>query len=133
MNYLRPLLPAILLAPWMVVPFVVISGLGTSDAGVVSDFGWGLFFAIIIAVPLAYVGVLCLGVPCYLLLRRFNLASSWLLCTVGFAVPFCLSIGDPRFDMTLLFGACGAAVALTAWLLLPRQLASTFSAKGSEE
>lgn len=117
--------PALLFAPWAVVPVVVVSGLGTSDAGVASDMVWGLFFAVIGAVPMAYIGLLCVGLPCYLLLRRFKLASPWLLCMLAFTASFVLFMDDVRWGEPLVAGLCGAATALAACLLLPRQPANT--------
>ena len=116
MKSLLAIVPAILIAPWAVVPVIVIGGLGSSDAGIASDIFWGLFFGVVAGVPAAYFGVLLIGVPGYILLRRFGIERGWSLCLVGFVFPLALSWSSVPTPMSLMLGVCGAAVALTGWL-----------------
>ena len=132
MKNIRPYLRAILVAPWIVVPVIVVSGLGTSDAGIASDFGVGLFFSVIGGVPLAYLGMLSIGIPSYIVLRQLKAANPFILVLLGFAVPFCFAVGGPNLGFALLFGVCGAAVALSAWLLLPTKAKCTSRTPGVE-
>ena len=125
MNSSRSIAPALLIAPWVVAPIEVLSVLGTSDAGLSSDFTWGLIFGIMAAVPVAYVGILCIGIPTYLVLRHFHFVRSWSLALVGFLVPFCALYSSSALRLSLLWGVCGAAVALVAWWLLPREASSS--------
>jgi len=117
---MRELLPALLVSPWAVVPVVVVSGLGTSDAGISSDFGWGLFFSIIFAVPAAYLGIFLFGLPIYLFLRKLNVASPLLLCIVGGATPLLALLDAGRSREVIVASICGLAVAAAATQLLPK-------------
>lgn len=117
---IRELLPALLISPWAVVPVVVVSGLGTSDAGISSDFGWGLFFSVIFAVPAAYLGVFLFGLPVFLILRKFNVASPLLLCIVGGATPLLALLDAGRSREVIVASVCGLAVAVGATQLLPK-------------
>lgn len=119
MKKLSALIPALVIAPWVVVPVIVIGGLWSSDAGPASDFASGLVVGVL-AVPAAYVGAFVVGVPAYLLLERLGLLRAWSLSLVGGAVPLLLSWDSGRPTMQLLLCAAGAAVALTAWQLVPR-------------
>jgi len=118
---IRHLLPALLVSPWAAVPVVVVSGLGSSDSGLASDFASGLFFAILLALPAAYLGVACVGLPVYLLLRRLNCASPLLLCVIGAAAPFAVFFDPHRLREGLVAGACGIAVAAVTTMLLPKE------------
>jgi hypothetical protein len=116
----RELLPAVAVSPWAVVPVVVISGLGSSDAGLLSDLGWGVFFSIAFALPVAYIGVVCVGLPAYLVLRRFRAASPLWLGLVGASIPFAVFFESRRPREGIIAAACGLAVALVAARLLPK-------------
>ena len=116
----RDFLPAIVISPWAVVPVVVIAGLGTSDAGVLSDFFWGIFFSITFALPIAYIGVLCVGLPAYLLLRRYQAALPLWLCVIGASASFAVFFESRHPREGLIAAACGLAVALVATKLLPK-------------
>jgi len=118
MKLLCALIPAVVIAPWIVVPLVIVASMWSGDAGPVVNAAWLLVIAVISAVPLAYAGILFVGVPAFLLLRRFGLARSWAIVAVGGLAPVLASVGEqPYFQ--LLLCACGAAVALTAWQLVP--------------
>jgi hypothetical protein len=121
----------LLVAPLASVPVVVLVNLGSSDAGIISDFGWGLFFAIMFGLPLAYAGMALVGLPTYLLLRRLGLVRGWVFCIVGMAVPFSLfaDTGNVRMPITAVLS--GLAVALAGQLLLPRS--HGYAARGGDE
>jgi hypothetical protein len=114
------LLRVVAIAPLAVVPVVVVSGLGSSNAGLLSDFGWGLFFSVVLALPLAYIGIVCVGLPTYLILHRFPVVSPWWLCVVGAAVPFAALFDAQRMREAIVGAACGTAVAAVAVILLRR-------------
>ena len=116
----RELLPAVAVSPWAVVPVVVMSGLGSSDAGLLSDFGWGVFFSIVFALPVAYLGVVCVGLPTYFVLRRFRAAPTLWLCLIGTSVSFAVFFESRRPREGIIAAACGFAVALVAARLLPK-------------
>lgn len=112
---------SLLLAPLAVVPVIVLSGLGTSDAGVGEDFFWGVFVGVLFGAPAAFLGMVVIGLPSYFLLRRFGLLRLWTVCTIGFMVPLLLLLFDElRFAETLVVAVSGTAVAGTAYLLLPK-------------
>lgn len=110
---------ALLLAPFASIPGVVIAGLGSSDAGVASDFVWGFFFAIILAVPVSYLGMVVIGLPAYLLLRHFNLLRLWIFCAIGSLVPLLFFIDAAPFRTTLMAVSSGLAVSVAGYLLRP--------------
>lgn len=110
---------ALLLAPLASIPAVVLSGLGSSDAGIASDFYWGIFFAVIFAVPACYIGIVAVGLPVYALLRRFNLVRLWLFCAIGSLIPLLLFVGSAPLRTTLMAVSSGLAVSISAFFLLP--------------
>jgi hypothetical protein len=59
------------------------------------------------------------GIPTYLVLKRFGAVRLWWLMLVGAVVPFSVFWTPSQLRMSLLFEVCGAAVALVAGLLLP--------------
>lgn len=107
-----------LLAPFASVPAVMLSGLGSSDAGIASDLIWGLFFDVLIGLPCAYLGIAIVGLPVYLLLRKFDFLRLWIVCAVGLIVPIAIMYDAP---LRLILGAMGSglAVSVTAYLLAP--------------
>jgi hypothetical protein len=108
---------ALLLAPLATIPVVVISGLGSSDAGLSSDFAWGLYFAVTIGLPFAYAGMALVGLPTFLVLRRFGYVHSWLFGLVGVGVPLALFAGEANPRMLATVGLSGFFVALVAFIL----------------
>lgn len=108
-----------MLAPLASVPASTIAGLGSSDAGVASDFVWGLFFGAILGVPVSYLGMLVVGVPAYLVLRRLGLVRLWILSAIGGLMPLLAFVGAAPFRTTLMAVAAGVAVSVSAYLLLP--------------
>jgi hypothetical protein len=114
-----------LLAPLASIPAVVLSGLGSSDAGAVSDLFWGLFFAIALVVPASYLGMALVGLPIYLLLRKFNLLRPWITFSIGALLPLVLFVNTAPFRTTLVAVSAGIAVAIAAHLLLPQSADSS--------
>ncbi|WP_130300809.1 hypothetical protein [Duganella sp. BK701] len=110
----------LLLAPFASVPALTLAGLGSSDAGAASDFGWGIFFGLLLAVPASFVGMLLVGVPIFLILRPYRYALLLATCGAGFAIPFLMFFGDAPFRTTLGAVAAGVAVAAAAYFLRPR-------------
>jgi hypothetical protein len=110
---------ALLCAPLASIPASVLSGLGSSDAGIASDFVYGFLFAITLALPVSYVGILLVGLPVFLVLRRINIVNLWILSTVGIAVPLLLFAGTAPLRTTLMAASSGLAVAVAAYLLRP--------------
>lgn len=111
---------AVALAPWAVVPVVVISGLGTSDAGLSSDFGWGLFFALLFGLPCAYLGMIIIGLPTFLLLRIIGRERSPILHVVATFVPFALFFEAGLWRESVAAGISGLAISLVAQAILNR-------------
>jgi hypothetical protein len=101
---------------------LALAGLGSSDAGAASDFGWGLFFGLLLAVPASFVGMLLIGVPIFLILRPYKYKYALMLatCIAGFAIPFLMFFGDAPSRITLGAVASGVAVAVAAYFLRPR-------------
>jgi len=110
---------AILLSPLASIPVVVMVNLGSSDAGVVSDLGWGLYFAVTLGLPVAYAGMVVVGLPTYLLLARFKLLNPWLLGFIGTAIPFVLFVSTNHTRVVISVCLSGAVIALVAFFLLP--------------
>jgi hypothetical protein len=108
------------LAPFASVPVFTLACLGTSDAGVGSDFFWGIFLSILLAVPTSFVGILLIGVPVFLILRPYKYALMLASCGAGFAIPFLMFLGDPNSGMKWGAGASGIAVGAVAYCLRPR-------------
>ena len=79
---------SLFLAPFASVPVLTLAGLGSSDAGAASDFGWGIFFGLLLAVPASFVAMLLIGVPVFLILRPHKYALMLTTCAAGFAIPF---------------------------------------------
>jgi len=111
---------ALLLAPLATIPVVVVLGLGSSDAGVSSDFAVGLYFAVTIGLPFAYAGMALVGLPTYLILRRFDYVHAWLLALIGAGVPLALFAGEANPRMLATIGLSGYFVSLAAFVLAKR-------------
>lgn len=110
---------SVFLAPLASVPVVTIFGLGSSDAGIASDFGWGLFFGFLFAVPASCLALVLLGLPAYFLLRRFDCLRLWTVCAIGAMVPFALLGEDAPWRTTLTAVVSGIAVAAVAYVMRP--------------
>lgn len=111
---------SLFLAPFASVPVVTLGFLGTSDAGVASDFFWGIFFGLLAAVPTSFVAMLLIGVPVFLILRPYKYALMLTTCAAGFAIPFLMFFGHAPSGTTLGAAASGLAVAAAAYFLRPR-------------
>jgi hypothetical protein len=111
---------SLFLAPFASVPALTLAGLGSSDTGVASDFGWGIFFGLLLAVPTAFVGMLLIGIPIFLILRPHKYALMLVTFAAGFAIPFLMFFGDAPSRTTLGAVASGVAVAAAAYFLRPR-------------
>ncbi|HEY8102009.1 MAG TPA: hypothetical protein VIF82_14795 [Burkholderiaceae bacterium] len=111
---------ALLLAPLASIPGAVLAGLGSSDAGIASDFLWGFFFAITLALPVSYLGMVIVGLPVYLLLRKFNFLRLWIFCIIGSIIPLAIFVNSAPFRTTLMAVSSGLAVSIAAYLLMPR-------------
>ncbi|MGK5023343.1 hypothetical protein [Janthinobacterium sp. RB2R34] len=110
---------SILLAPFASVPALTLTGLGSSAAGMGSDFGWGIFFGLLLAVPICFLFVLLVGVPVFLIFRSYIYLLLVTTCALGFAVPFLMLFGDAPLRTTLGAACSGVSVAIAAYLLRP--------------
>lgn len=110
---------SLLLAPLASIPALTLAELGSSDAGVGSDFGWGIFFALVLAVPISFLCMLVVGVPVFLFLRPYKYVLLAVACALGSAVPFVMFFGDAPFRTTLGAVSSGVSVAIAAYLLRP--------------
>ena len=110
---------ALLLAPLASVPALTILGLGSSDAGLGSDIGLGLLFGVMIGLPVSYAGMVLVGLPVYILLRRFDLVRPWTIAAPGMLLPLAL-FHDAPFRAALGAVGTGLAISLAAYCLLPR-------------
>ena len=118
---IRPLpIKALFLAPLASIPAVTLSGLGSSDAGIASDFEWGVFFAIALAFPASFLAMLVIGLPLFILLRRYNVFSLPVVCAIGIAVPYILFNAAP-FGTIVAAISAGFAVSVSAYFLRPRE------------
>ncbi|WP_147328161.1 MULTISPECIES: hypothetical protein [unclassified Duganella] len=111
---------SLFLAPFASVPALTIAGLGSSGAGLASDFGSGVFFGLLLAAPASFLGMLFIGIPTFLILRPYKYALMLATCALGFAVPFLMFFGDAPVRTTLGAVAAGVAVASAAYFLRPR-------------
>jgi hypothetical protein len=119
--HLRPFpWKSLLLAPFASVPPLTLAGLGSSDAGVGSDFGWGIFFALMLAAPISFLLMLLVGLPVFLILRPYKYMLLTATCALGFAVPFLMFFDDAPLRTTLGAVSSGVSVAIAAYLLRPR-------------
>lgn len=125
-KYLIPW-KSLLIAPLASMPMIVIGGLGSSDAGIASDFTWGIVFAISVGLPFTYFGIAVVGVPVYLILCKFGLLRSWIFGAIGALVPLVIFATAAPFRTSLMALVAGAAVGVTAYFLLPVQVKSVNS------
>ncbi len=111
---------ALLIAPLASVPVLVLTGLGTSEAGIISDLYVGLVLAVLMGLPLAYVFTALAGLPVYLLLRRFRLVRLWTMCPVGALVPLALFY-DTSLRFVCASAGSGIAIGAAAYFLAPKE------------
>lgn len=111
---------SILLAPLAGIPVVTLTGLDTSSAGIASDVISGLFFSIVLALPLGWLGMVLVGLPLFILLRN---VPAWLMLpiagAVGAVVPCLLFYQGAPHETYFMLATSGMAVGVTAWLLRP--------------
>jgi hypothetical protein len=109
---------SLFLAPLSSIPAVTLVGIGSSDAGVASDVGVGLFFSILLAVPMSFAGLVLVGLPLFLFLRKHNSLLLVATCIAGCGVP-CIMFLDAPARTSLGAIATGLTVGITAYLLRP--------------
>ena len=117
----RDLLPALLISPWAVVPVVVISGLPANGGDVWINVLVGSLMAVAFAVPVAYLGIFCVGLPVFLLCRRFARRATLPIFLTAIFVPFVVFYCLSRLNEAAAASLCGLAVAATAPSLLPER------------
>ncbi|MFZ4874081.1 hypothetical protein ACL9RI_03265 [Janthinobacterium sp. Mn2066] len=98
---------------------MTLSGLGTSDAGMLSDVFMGLLFGLLMGVPAAFFGIAIVGFPMYFLLLRFNVLRLWSACAVGGLVGFLIFFDSAPMRITLGGLLTGCAVGALAYVLRP--------------
>jgi hypothetical protein len=121
----KSLLVALALSPLAVVPAWLTWGVWTYFFAPVRPSNWVNLFPLIVpvfGVPIAYVFTLLIGLPVFLILRRYGLHTLPILLTVAFAAVFSvlLAIGDGHVTMNaenVLYFYCAAWVASAAWTL----------------
>lgn len=111
---------SLLLAPFASVPALVVTGLGSSDAGMASDLGSGLVFGFLLGVPVSFIGIAVVGLPLYFLLQRFDSLRSWIACSIGALVPFLVLFDEAPLRTTVGGTITGLAVGAFAYALRPR-------------
>jgi len=111
---------SLLLAPLASIPAATLAGLGSSDGGIAQDFLSGLVFSFLLAVPAAYLGMLIIGLPMFILLRKWNIFLLSVACATGAVVPYLLFKNGP-FSTILRAVAIGLAVSITAYFLRPAE------------
>lgn len=112
----REVIRSLQLAPLTAVPIVVLWGLGSSNAGIGADIVSGLVFAML-GLPIAYVATLVVGLPVYLILKRFDLHRLWIMSVIGFTLPLVIAWDPARPDMALMFATVGLAIAASSCML----------------
>lgn len=112
---------SLLLSPLASIPAMAVSGLGSSDAGLISDLGVGILFGVTVGVPVSFAGIIIVGLPIYFLLRKFEALKLWIACSIGALVPFLILFNDAPLRMTLGGCSAGGAVAALAYAFRPRE------------
>jgi hypothetical protein len=103
------LLAAIGLAPLcLITPFILVA-LVIEDGGI-------LLIVSIFALLFAYVGLLFIGVPIFLLLQRYGLNQWWQVTIAGALAPS-IATWSSNNNAVLTFALSGAALALVAWFI----------------
>jgi len=134
-NFKRYAMPwrSLLLAPFMSIPAMTLSGLGSSDAGMLSDVFMGLLFGLLLGVPAAFFGIAIVGFTVYFLLLRFNALRLWIACAVGGLVGFLIFFDTAPIRTTLGGLLTGCAVGAFAYLLRPTKDEIESKYKGAKQ
>jgi hypothetical protein len=111
---------ALLVAPLASVPVLVLTGLGSSEAGILSDLYVGLVFGVFMGLPLAYLFMALVGLPLYLLLRRVHLLRLWTMCPLYALVPLALFY-DSSLRFVCATAGSGIAIGAAAYFLAPEE------------
>jgi len=103
--------------------FDLMTGVAGSSGGAAPSLGvLGAVFLVGYMAPYAYLATLLIGVPAYLLLRRYGTLSLWELLLVGAATSAVVVPADAvsRGTALLRFLPAGAASGLVLWLFVRR-------------
>lgn len=109
---------SLFLAPLSSIPAVTLAGLGSSDASIGSEVGVGLLFSVIFAVPVSFAGLVLVGLPLFVFLRRHDTLLLVATCIAGCGLPYAMFLDAPT-RTALGAIAAGFAVSLTAYFLRP--------------
>ena len=120
---------SVLFAPLASAPAAAVAGLGSSDGGIASDFVWGFFLGVVLGIPAAYLGMVFIGIPAFLVLRKLGLLRLWIFGALGALLPLLIFVGAAPLRTTLMAVAAGAGVGATAYLLLPGRLTSSVTSR----
>jgi len=125
---------ALLFAPLASVPVALVFSL-TFPPAAMPDVGLSVWISLLLALAGSYVGIVVVGLPAFLLMRRSGQLNAIRLGFIGFVVPL---LATPVFvsvlwgSLAVMCALCGLAVALTAWNLAPKGPATPPSKPGSE-
>ena len=109
---------SLFLAPFSSIPAVTLAGLGSSDASIASEVGAGLLFSVILAIPMSFVGLVLVGLPLFILLRRRDTLLLVATCITGCGLPYAVFLDAPTRTVLCAIAA-GFAVSITAYFLRP--------------
>lgn len=116
---MRPLpIKSMFLAPLSSIPAVTLAGLGSSDGSIASEVGVGLLFSVLLAVPMSFAGLVVVGLPLFVLLRRHATLLLVATCIAGCGLPYAMFLDAPT-RTALCAIAAGFVVSLTAYFLRP--------------
>ena len=90
------------------------------------------FYNMLLIAPYFYIGMLVLGIPTYIILRKFGLFKTWLVSVLGalygFGAIFFLSGFEIKTDsnawLMVHFAICGFVVAFVASVIVNREYKS---------
>ncbi len=125
----RRVILAVLVAPLAaVVPLFVVALFEPLILPDLNYNAWVWFVVLMFALPIAYAATLCIGVPLFLLLRRFDLISVRNFTIVGLAVSLIPSTitwlsgpsGDDRI-YPFLYILCAVAVSFAFGVIIERK------------
>jgi hypothetical protein len=111
-------LKSLFLAPLSSIPAVTLAGLASSDAGIASDVGVGLLFSVLLAVPMSFAGLVPVGLPLFILLRRHDTLLLVATCIVTCGLPYA-TFWDAPARTALAAIAAGFTGGITAYFLRP--------------
>lgn len=100
---------AFYLAPLAILPPFLVPSIFSNDGGMWFSIG-------LVAVAMAYAGMLLIGLPVILVLRRYRFTQWWQATLAGALGPAALTWSDST-NALLTFGLSGAFVALVAWFI----------------